>query len=68
LQEFRPERLRLKAETSLPTEAFWACNGHNIHRSLPQPKLTRQDDSPPRRGHNGRQMTLILGKWLDSGC
>ncbi|MEZ0367187.1 alpha/beta hydrolase [Mycobacterium sp. pUA109] len=65
LQEFLPERLRLKTDADMPIEEFWEWRGHQIH-------LDRYPnaDAPAKVilhhgvGTNGRQMNLILGKWL----
>jgi pimeloyl-ACP methyl ester carboxylesterase len=65
LQRFLPERLRLKAEADLPTEEFWAWNGHNIHLDrYPNPNSPAKVILHHGVGTNGRQMNLILGKWL----
>lgn len=61
LQMFLPQRLRLD-ESTVPTEEFWAWNGHRIH-------LDRYRNSQASArvvlhhgvGTNGRQMMMILG-------
>lgn len=65
LQQFLPERLRLMAEADMPTEEFWSWRGYDVHLDR-YPNL----NAPAKVilhhgvGTNGRQMNLILGRWL----
>ena len=61
LQEFLPERLRLRDDTA-PEEDFWDWHGHTIHLDrYRNPAAKAKVVLHHGVGTNGRQMTLILG-------
>lgn len=65
LQEFLPERLRLKNDEDLPLEEFWDWKGNQIHldRYL-NPNAPAKVILHHGVGTNGRQLMLIIGKVL----
>lgn len=65
LQTFLPERLRMTAGADLPTEEFWSWRGYDVHLDrYPNPTAPAKVILHHGVGTNGRQMNLILGRWL----